>query len=125
METVIKVIVGLKVVGLALFAVALVVSFAYTFVVGPYDPESTHGRTAVCKDGTVLEPPSNVCGEDHGYLDHWTTGPAETEPPVISAETSAAPLPDTAEDDWLRAYPSGCADDAPLASPWDPCDSVR
>ncbi|MEU6802517.1 hypothetical protein [Streptomyces neyagawaensis] len=121
METVIKAIVGLKIVGLVLFVVVLVLSFAYTLVVGPDDPESPHGYIAVCKDGTVLEPPSNVGGEEHGYLDQWTTGPPATEPPVSSAESSMVLLPDAAEDDWLTAYPSGCAAGTPLASPWDPC----
>ncbi|GGS97656.1 hypothetical protein GCM10010206_70550 [Streptomyces cinerochromogenes] len=75
METVVRVIVGLKVAGLALFAVVLVTSIAYTIAVGPEEPESTHGSTAVCEDGTVFQPPWNVCGESHGYLDHWTTVP--------------------------------------------------
>ncbi|WP_328766905.1 hypothetical protein [Streptomyces sp. NBC_00286] len=124
METVIKAIVGLKLVGLVLFAVALVISFAYTFVVGPEDPESQHGYTAVCKDGTVLSPPWNHCGEEHGYLDHWTTTPASTtEAPAIPSERPSAALPDTDEDDWITAYPDGCAAGTPLASPWDPCNN--
>lgn len=125
METVIKAIVGLKVVGLVLFGVVLIISFAYTFVVGPDDPESKHGYTAVCKDGTVLAPPWNVCGKDHGYLDHWTTGPAPTAEPAIPSESPSVALPDTDEDDWLTAYPSGCANGTPLASPWDPCGNLR
>lgn len=80
MESVIKALVGLKVVGLVLFAAVLVISFVYTLVVGPADPESTHGETAVCKDGTVLQPPWNLCGQEHGYLDHWTTAPDATVP---------------------------------------------
>ncbi|MFF2205220.1 hypothetical protein [Streptomyces sp. NPDC058145] len=76
MEHIIKAIVGLKLVGLVLFALVLAVSIVYTIAVGPDDPESTHGNTAVCKDGAVLEPPWNVCGEENGYLDHWTTGPS-------------------------------------------------
>ncbi|MFF0136752.1 hypothetical protein ACFYRN_09925 [Streptomyces sp. NPDC005227] len=78
METVIKAIVGLKLVGLVLFVVVLIISVAYTFAVGPSDPESTHGTTAVCTDGTVLAPPWNVCGQEHGYLDHWTASPTRT-----------------------------------------------
>ncbi|MFF6982456.1 hypothetical protein ACFZAV_33390 [Streptomyces sp. NPDC008343] len=70
MESVIKALVGLKILGLVLFAVVLAISLGYTFIVGPDDPESEHGSTAVCNDGTVLEPPWNVCGEEHGYLDH-------------------------------------------------------
>ncbi|MFG3017855.1 hypothetical protein ACGFZQ_04765 [Streptomyces sp. NPDC048254] len=80
METVIKVIVGLKFVGLALFGVVLVISFVYTIAVGPDDPASKQGSTAVCKDGTVLQPPWNLCGQEHGYLDHWTTAPDATVP---------------------------------------------
>ncbi|MET7608966.1 hypothetical protein [Streptomyces avermitilis] len=76
MESVVKVLVGLKVAGLVLFAVVLVISFVYTLAVGPEDPASEYGRTAVCKDGTVLDPPWNLCGKEHGYLDHWTTAPA-------------------------------------------------
>ncbi|MFB6955474.1 hypothetical protein ACFCYB_00200 [Streptomyces sp. NPDC056309] len=76
METVIKALVTLKFIGLVLFAIGLVISFAYTLAVGPDDPETKHGYTAVCKDGTVLAPPWNACGQQHGYLDHWTTGPA-------------------------------------------------
>jgi hypothetical protein len=76
METVIKALVGLKLVGLALSAAVLAISIIYTLAVGPEDPESERGRTAVCKDGTVLAPPWNLCGKQHGYLDHWTKGPA-------------------------------------------------
>ncbi|MEU3410371.1 hypothetical protein ABZ760_03720 [Streptomyces sp. NPDC006658] len=122
METVVRVIVGLKVAGLVLFAVVLVTSFAYTMAVGPEEPESTHGSTAVCKDGTVLEPPWNVCGESHGYLDHWTTAPLlPSANPVIPAESPAAAPLDTDEDDWLTAYPNGCSAGTPVASPWNPC----
>jgi hypothetical protein len=121
METVIKAIVGLKLVGLVLFAVGLAISIAYTFVVGPDDPESKHGYTAVCKDGTVLAPPWNSCGKEHGYFDHWTTGPAPTTDSAVPSELATAPLPDTDEDDWITAYPSAYAAGTPIASPWDPC----
>ncbi|WP_406841895.1 hypothetical protein ACICHK_43700 (plasmid) [Streptomyces sp. AHU1] len=123
METVVKAVVALKVVGLVLFVVVLAISFAYTLVVGPDDPESSHGYTAVCRDGTVLAPPWNQCGKEHGYLDHWTTGPAPSTTPAVPLEPSMAVVPDTEEDDWLTAYPGGCAAGTPLASPWDPCDS--
>lgn len=124
METVIKALVGLKLVGLVLFAVVVAVSIVYTLAVGPDDPESTQGNTAVCKDGTVLSPPWNVCGEEHGYLDHWTVDPGTTVAPAVPSESSSAVLPDTDEDDWLTAYPSGCANGTPLASPWDPCGNL-
>ncbi|MFE9813177.1 hypothetical protein [Streptomyces sp. NPDC005548] len=124
METVVRAIVGLKAVGLVLFGIVLVMSVGYTIVVGPDDPESKQGHTAVCKDGTVLAPPWSVCGEEHGYLDHWTMGPAATPLPKLPAESPSSRLPDTTEDDWLTAYPSGCANGTPLASPWDPCGNI-
>lgn len=77
MESIIKGLAGLKLLGLVLFAIVLAASLGYTLVAGPDDPESTHGYTAVCKDGTVLEPPGNVCGKEHGFLDHWTTAPTD------------------------------------------------
>ncbi|MGW3813439.1 hypothetical protein [Streptomyces sp. NPDC005046] len=43
METIIKVIIGLKVLGLVLFGVVLVISIVYTLAVDPDDPESRHG----------------------------------------------------------------------------------
>lgn len=75
MDTLFKVIFGVKAVGAVLFAIGLAIAIVYTVATGAQDPETTHGYTAVCKDGTVLPPPWNSCGEGHGYLDHWTTGP--------------------------------------------------
>ncbi|MFJ4550323.1 hypothetical protein ACIP4X_14015 [Streptomyces sp. NPDC088817] len=130
METVIKALVGLKLVGLVLFAIGLVISIAYTLAVGPDDPETKHGYTAVCKDGTVHAPPWNSC-KDHGYLDHWTTGPAAptAEP---RAEDSGVPnnLPADVVNDGLGSMPtpSACTDaDARGVVPrdrWTPCGQI-
>ncbi|MFE2530434.1 hypothetical protein [Streptomyces sp. NPDC059371] len=129
METVIKVIVGLKVVGLVLFGVVLVISFGYTLVVGPDDPESTHGHTAVCKDGTVLTPPWNVCGEEHGYLDHWTTGPTATATETIDEEPSLSPIPSEAIDAILgENVPDVCTEASARGEVprdlWTPCGQL-
>ncbi|MEU3293003.1 hypothetical protein ABZ722_11645 [Streptomyces longwoodensis] len=122
MENLIKGLVGLKVVGAVLFLSVFAVCAVYTAMEGPEDPETQHGYTAVCKDGTVLPPPWNVCGEAHGHLDHWTTAPTTT--PVVQAPAVQDPLPDTDEDDWLTAYPGDCTAGTPLASPWDPCGNL-
>lgn len=75
MENLIKALVAVKVLGAALFLLMLGVFVVSMVITGSDDPEDQHGYTAVCKDGTVLEPPWNQCGEQHGYLDHWTTAP--------------------------------------------------
>ncbi|SED26634.1 hypothetical protein SAMN05216532_4001 [Streptomyces sp. 2231.1] len=123
MESIIKALVGLKLVGLVLFVIAVAIGIGYTLAAGPEEPESTHGSTAVCKDGTVLSPPWNACGEEHGYLDHWTSRPAPTAAPAIPSDAPVS-VPDTDEDDWLTAYPSGCEGGTPIASPWDPCGNL-
>lgn len=127
METVIKAIVGLKVVGLVLFAVVLAVSIVYTLAVGPDDPESTHGSTAVCKDGIVLSPPWNQCGEEHGYLDHWTTGPPANETTV--EEPNASSIPSEVIDNPLRQnVPDACAEAGARGEVsrdrWTPCGQL-
>ncbi|MFF3876011.1 hypothetical protein [Streptomyces sp. NPDC001978] len=129
METVIKVIVGLKVVGLALFVAVLAISVVYTIAVGPDDPESKHGSTAVCKDGTVLEPPWNVCGKERGYLDHWTTGPAPLATETTSDEPSPYPIPSEVIDGWLRKnIPDACTEagarDEIPRDRWTPCGQL-
>jgi hypothetical protein len=65
----------IKIAAIVLLVAVLIVGGIVTMFAGteppPRDPE--HGyTTAVCKDGAVLPPPWNTCGEDHGYLDHWT-----------------------------------------------------
>ncbi|MGW2573003.1 hypothetical protein [Streptomyces sp. NPDC001537] len=131
METVTKAIVALKFVGLALFGVALVISLTYTIAVGPDDPESTHGSTAVCKDGTVLEPPWDVCGKEHGYLDHWTTAPSATATETAVEEPSLSPtaVPSEVVDSWLREdIPDACTEAGARGvvprDRWTPCGQL-
>ncbi|MFI6105827.1 hypothetical protein [Streptomyces sp. NPDC051310] len=61
---------------LGLITMAAVLLFWALLNGSPGYDQPDHGFTAVCKDGTVLEPPWNLCGPEHGYLDHWTTTPS-------------------------------------------------
>lgn len=55
------------------FIAMLGLAIAYTLIV-PAEP-LPHEATAVCGDGTLLPPPDNKCGPEHGYWDHWTVTP--------------------------------------------------
>ncbi|UYQ63074.1 hypothetical protein [Streptomyces peucetius] len=101
---------AVTVLGFAAMLAALAAWFLLNGSPGYKEPD--HGSTAVCNDGTVLEPPWNSCGGEHDHLDHWTTAPSPRpgsstatitpETPTVEAEPSVGPTPDICVDAHTR-----------------------